>query len=55
MTPDEQHHLTTNIAKKMETVSEPVKQKMLGHFYEADPRYGEAIAKKLGMQMKMAA
>ena len=34
MTPDEQDRLTTNIAKKMETVTEPVKQKMLGHFYK---------------------
>ncbi len=55
MTPDEQDRLTTNIAKKMETVTEPVKQKMLVHFYKADPRYGEGIANKLGLQMKMAA
>ena len=55
MPADAQDRLTTNIAKKMSGVTEPVKQKMLVHFYKADPRYGEGIAKKLGMSMKQAA
>jgi hypothetical protein len=33
MTPDEQDRLTTNIAKKMESVTLPVKERQLVHFY----------------------
>ena len=55
MTAEKQDRLTTNIAKKMESVTDGVKQRQLPHFYKADPKYGEMVARKLGMEMKMAA
>ncbi|MCC7007081.1 MAG: catalase [Ottowia sp.] len=48
MTPDAQDRLTTNIANAMRSVSTEIQQRQLAHFDQADPRYGQAVAKKLG-------
>jgi len=43
--------LTNNIAGAMGGVSSDVVQRQLQHFYKADPAYGEAIAKALGVSL----
>lgn len=49
---DEQKALLTgNIAGAMAGVSSDVVQRQLQHFFKADPAYGEAIAKALGVSI----
>jgi catalase len=43
--------LVSNIAGAMEGVTSAVVQVQLQHFYKADPAYGEAIAKALGVTL----
>jgi len=47
MTTDAKDRLTTNIANAMNSVSDDIKQRQLGHFMKADPDYGAAVARKL--------
>ena len=47
MAADAKDRLTTNIANAMNSVTDEVKQRQLGHFMKADPDYGSAVAKKL--------
>ncbi|AKJ31682.1 catalase [Caldimonas brevitalea] len=51
MKADEQDRLTSNIAGAMRSVPMSIVQRQLAHFAKADPRYGAAIAAKLGVQL----
>ncbi len=51
MNDDQKALLTNNIAGAMAGVSNDVVQRQLAHFYKADPAYGEAIAKALGVSL----
>ena len=39
--------LTSNIANAMKGVSDEIRQRQIGHFTNADPAYGAAVARKL--------
>jgi catalase len=47
MKSDAQDRLTSNIAGAMKDVSDDIKQRQIGHFTQADPAYGAAVARKL--------
>lgn len=47
MTADAQDRLTTNIANAMRSVPAEIRQRQIGHFTKADPRYGAEVARKL--------
>jgi catalase len=47
--------LMDNIAGAMAGVPEPIVRRQLGHFYRADPAYGEGVAKRLGVHLVQAA
>lgn len=49
LSPDAQDRLTTNIAKALSSVSSEIQRRQLAHFEKADPAYGQAVARKLGM------
>ncbi|QRK83777.1 catalase [Pseudomonas granadensis] len=51
MSPEQQTLLTTNIAGSMSGVSSDVIDRALMYFYQADPAYGDAIAKLLNVQL----
>jgi len=51
MSDEQKTLLTSNIAGAMGGVSSDVVQRQLQHFYKADPAYGEAIAKALGVSL----
>ena len=50
MSPEQKALLINNIAGAMAGVSDDVVQRQLPHFYNADPAYGEGVAKALGVQ-----
>ncbi|MCW7539533.1 catalase [Aquabacterium sp. A7-Y] len=52
---DEQDRLTTNIANAMRGVPVSIVERQLVHFAKADPRYGDAIARRLGLDVPGAA
>jgi catalase len=52
MPPDAQARLCRNIAEAMAGVPEPIVQRQLAHFTMADPRYGEGVAKALGLRLE---
>ncbi len=47
MTPDARDRLTSNIANAMRSVDPETQQRQIGHFTQADPAYGAAVAAKL--------
>lgn len=49
LTPDAQDRLTTNIAGSMDTVPRAIVDLQISHFTKADPAYGAAVKKKLGL------
>ncbi len=49
MSAEERQRLAANIASAMRGVPEPIQQRQLGHFYKADPEYGQAVAEALGL------
>ena len=51
MSDEQKALLTNNIAGAMSGVSSDVVERQLRHFYKADPAYGEAIAKALGVSL----
>ena len=51
---DEQDRLTSNIAGAMRGVPLDIIQRQLVHFAKADPRYGDGIARKLGVTVPNA-
>jgi catalase len=55
MPADAQQRLFGNIAAAMQGVPDFIVQKQLGHFYAADPAYGDGVAKALGVTFKAVA
>jgi len=53
MTPEQQDRLFDNIAAAMAGVPEEIVQRQLLHFYAADPRYAEGVAKALGAKVPL--
>jgi catalase len=51
MSDEQKALLTNNIAGAMAGVSGDVIDRQLQHFFKADPAYGEAIARALGVQL----
>jgi len=47
LTADAQDRLTTNIANAMRGVPAEIRQRQVGHFTQADPRYGAEVARKI--------
>ncbi len=52
MPEDSQERLFRNIAEAMAGVPDFIVQRQLGHFYKADPAYGEGVAKALGVTIR---
>jgi catalase len=46
---DAQDRLTTNIANAMRGVPRDIRERQVGHFRKADPRYGAEVARKLAV------
>ena len=52
MSEEERARLVENIAGAMKPVErDEIKLRQIGHFYKADPEYGERIAKALNLQV----
>ncbi len=51
MTPDARQRLIDNIVDSMREVPRRIQEKQLGHFYKADPAYGEGVALGLGLNV----
>ena len=49
LTQPEQQRLIDNIVGSLGTVPQYIQERMLVHFYKADPAYGEGVAKGLGL------
>lgn len=52
MTEDEQGRLIANIVASMQGVPQVIVERQLKHFHAADPRYGEGVARGLGLQVE---
>jgi catalase len=52
MTPDAQQRLIQNIVGSLKTVTKSIQERMVSHFYKADPAYGGGVAKGLGLSMR---
>lgn len=55
MTPEQQGRLFQNVAAAMAGVPEFIVQRRLQHFTDADPAYGEGVAKALGVELQLQA
>jgi catalase len=51
MTPEEQRRLIENIVAPLSTVPQYIQERMLVHFFKADPAYGEGVARGLGLNI----
>ncbi|RIJ63297.1 MULTISPECIES: catalase [unclassified Rummeliibacillus] len=51
MSPDEQQRLFENTARNMEGVENFIKERHIIHCYKADPKYGEGVAKAMGIDI----
>lgn len=52
MTPDQQQRLYGNIAAGLGQVEQRIQNLQINHFYKADPKYGEGVAKALGRNIE---
>ena len=52
MSAEAQQRLFGNIAEAMQGVPMDVVKRQIAHFYKADPRYGEGVAKRLGIKIE---
>jgi len=52
MKPDAQLRLCGNIAASLGNVEKRIQDLQINHFYKADPKYGEGVAKALGRQIE---
>ena len=52
MKPEQQAQLISNIVGDMKTVPRDIQLRQIAHFTKADPRYGEGVAKGLGINLK---
>ena len=55
MSAEQKNQLIGNIVNAMKTVPTEIQERQVGHFYKADPAYGEGIAKGLGLPVPKAA
>jgi catalase len=55
MSAEQKNQLIGNIVNAMKTVPTKIQERQVGHFYKADPAYGEGFAKGLGLPMPKAA
>jgi catalase len=55
MNADQKSQLIANIVNAMKTVPKDIQERQIGHFYKADPAYGEGVAKGLGLPVPKAA
>jgi catalase len=55
MKPDEKKRLIENLVRAMKPVPRHIQERQIGHFYKADPAYGEGVAKGLGIPITKAA
>jgi len=51
MSEDEQQRLFENTARNMEGVEQFIKERHIIHCYKADPKYGEGVAKAMGIDI----
>ncbi|MGG0656158.1 catalase [Rummeliibacillus pycnus] len=51
MSPDEQQRLFENTARNMEGVEYFIKERHIIHCFKADPKYGEGVAKAMGIEI----
>lgn len=51
LTPDHQQRLIGNIVDSMQTVPHDIQVRQVGHFYRADPAYGEGVARGLDLEL----
>ena len=51
MTEDHQERLFANLADSMKTVPRDIQLRQIGHFSKADTRYGEGVARALGINL----
>jgi catalase len=49
MNTDQKRQLIQNLVSAMKTVPKEIQERQIGHFYKADPAYGEGVAKGLGI------
>ena len=54
MTPEQKNQLIGNIVSAMKAVPKEIQERQISHFYKADPAYGEAVAKGLGLPVPKA-
>jgi catalase len=52
MSADAQQRLFANIAEAMQGVPLDIVKRQIAHFYKADPRYGEGVAKRLAIKIE---
>jgi catalase len=55
MSADQKSQLIGNVVSAMKTVPQDIQERQVGHFYKADPTYGEGVAKGLGLPLPKAA
>lgn len=54
MNPDARERLIGNIVASMKTVPQRIQELQIRHFYKADPKYGQGVAKGLGLKIQQA-
>ena len=52
MKPDAQQRLCGNIAAGLGQVETRIQDLQINHFYKADPKYGEGVAKAIGRKIE---
>ncbi len=55
MNADQRSQLIGNTVSAMKPVPKEIQERQIGHFYKADPAYGEGVAKGLGLAVPKAA
>ncbi len=55
MSAAERDRLTSNIANAMRAVPEAIQARQIAHFQRADAQYGDSVARKVGVVLKVAA
>lgn len=51
MSAQQKEQLITNIVNSMKNVPKEIQERQIKHFYQADPAYGEGVAKGLGIKI----
>jgi hypothetical protein len=48
---DARQRLMDNLAEAMQSVPTEIQRRQIGHFWRADPAYGEGVAQRLGLSV----